>query len=144
MGEIIAILRRLRRYSWTDRTLLGLAALVCLCMWGALRVLSLRRLVRWTGQGASRAATADRPTIDRVGWAVRTAGARLFPVRPCLPQALAVRLLLSCLGVVTDLRIGVRKPEGDTLRAHAWVEFDGEVLVGGTEAPTEYHLLTTS
>jgi hypothetical protein len=144
MAEVIALLRRLRRYSWTDRALLGLAALVCLCMWGALRVLSLRRLVRWTGGRGSRPTTANRPTIDRVAWAVRTAGGHLFPARPCLPQALAARFLLSCLGVATHLRIGVRKSEGDALRAHAWVEWDGEVLVGGTEAPTEYHSLTTS
>mgnify|MGYP006283364795 CR=1 FL=1 len=141
MTEILALLRRLRRYSWADRALLGLAALVCLCMWGALRVLSLRRLVRWTGRRATRPGAADRPTVGRVAWAVHTAGRHLFPARPCLPQALAARLLLSGLGVATDLRIGVQKPEADALRAHAWVEVDGEVLVGGTDAPAEYHTL---
>ena len=143
MAEIIALLRRLRRYSWTDRALLGLAALVCLCMWGALRVLSLRRLVRWTGGRGSRPATANRPTIDRVAWAVRTAGGYLFPSRPCLPQALAARFLLSRLGVATDLHVGVQRPETGALRAHAWVELDGEVLIGGPDAPSEYHTLMT-
>jgi hypothetical protein len=82
--------------------------------------------------------------IDHVVWAVRTAGRHLFPARPCLPQALAARFLLSRLGVATDLRIGVRKPETDVLQAHAWVEADGEVLIGGPDAPSEYHTLVTS
>lgn len=124
--------------------MLLLAAIVCLCMWGALRILSLRRLVRWTGRGAVQTATVDRPTVEHVAWAVRTTGHHLFPDRPCLPQALATRFLLSRLGVATDLRIGVRKSEPEDLRAHAWVEFDGEVLIGGSEAPFEYHTLMAS
>jgi hypothetical protein len=142
MAEISAFLRRLRRLSWTDRALLGLAAIVCLCMWAALRVVSLRRLVRWTGGGGSRPATANRPTIDRVAWAVRTAGGHLFPARPCLPQALAARLLLARFGVSTDFRIGVQRAQTDELRAHAWLEHGGEVLIGGAEAPFEYQSLT--
>lgn len=142
MGRFVFLFRRLRRHSWSERALLGLAAFVCLCMWGALRMLSLRRLVRWTVKGPKRTAPADRSTIDRVAWAVRTAGGHLFPARPCLPQALAARFLLARLGVPTDLRIGVRRPEADDLRAHAWVEYEGEVLIGGTEAPAEYHSLT--
>jgi hypothetical protein len=82
--------------------------------------------------------------IDHVVWAVRTAGAHLFPARPCLPQALATRFLLSRLGVATDLRIGVQKPETDALRAHAWVEHEGKVLIGGPDAPSEYHTLMTA
>jgi len=105
-------------------------------------MLSLRRLVRWTVKGPKRTATADRATIDRVAWAVRTAGGHLFPARPCLPQALAARFLLARLGVPTDLRIGVQRPETENLRAHAWVEYEGEVLIGGTESPVEYHSLT--
>ena len=142
MGRFFSLFRRLRRHSWTERALLGLAAVVCLCMWGALRILSLRRLVRWTGRRASRTATVDRPRIERIAWAVRAAGNHLFPARPCLPQALAARFLLARLGVPTDLRIGVQRPETENLRAHAWVEYEGEVLIGGTESPVEYHSLT--
>lgn len=142
MGRLISLYRRLRRHSWTERGLLGLAAALCLCMWGALRIVSLRRLVHWTGTTSPRTNTAGHPKIDHVVWAVRTAGRHLFPARPCLPQALAARFLLARLGVPTDLRIGVRRGETDDLHAHAWVEFDGEVLIGGTDAPTEYRSLT--
>lgn len=123
--------------------MLVLATLTCLGMWGALRLVSFRRLVRWTGT-VSRERDVDRAVVDRVVRAVRAVGRHLFPARPCLPQALAARFLLARLGVPTDLRIGVRRAEEGELGAHAWLEREDEVLIGGTDAPVEYHSLTAS
>ena len=71
-------------------------------------------------------------------WAVRTAGWRLLGDRPCLPQALVVRRLFRQIGKPPELRIGVAKGEGGRLIAHAWVECEGEVVVGGRHSPTIY------
>ncbi len=48
----------------------------------------------------------------------------LYPMS-CLRRALALQWLLGRQGIVTELRIGVRK-EDDTLLAHAWVEYAGQ------------------
>jgi hypothetical protein len=45
----------------------------------------------------------------------------------CLQQSLALYLWLRGEGVASELRIGVRK-EGGALRAHAWIELDGQVV----------------
>jgi hypothetical protein len=47
----------------------------------------------------------------------------LYPMH-CVPRALALRSLLAEEGIVTEVRIGVRK-EGERLAAHAWVEYLG-------------------
>jgi hypothetical protein len=65
---------------------------------------------------------------------------RLFPERPCLVQALAARWLLARRGIASDLHIGVLKND-DALEAHAWLERDGRVLVGGAASPAVFHPL---
>lgn len=45
----------------------------------------------------------------------------------CLPQALALRWLLTREGISSQVIIGVRK-DNAALEAHAWVELDGKAL----------------
>ena len=45
----------------------------------------------------------------------------------CLRQSLALWWLLRRRGIPAELRIGVRKDDGE-LQAHAWVEHDGQAL----------------
>jgi len=122
--------------------MLPIAAAACLGMWIALRIVPFRRLVRWTDVAPRRAEDPDRAPVARIVWAVEAVGRRLFPARPCLPQALAARGLLARRGVPTTLRIGIQKDED--VDAHAWLERDGEVLIGGETSPDEYHVLTAS
>jgi hypothetical protein len=51
----------------------------------------------------------------------------------CLERSLALWWLLGRQGVVSQLRIGVRK-DGQKFAAHAWVEREG-VAIGESEAP---------
>jgi hypothetical protein len=66
-------------------------------------------------------------------------GHRLLPNRPCLTQALVLQFLLLRGGDDTPkLKIGVTKGQQNELLAHAWVERDGEVLIGGKTSPLTY------
>ncbi len=55
----------------------------------------------------------------------------LAPLRiNCLPQALVGHRLLRQQGFDVQLRIGVLKNHGDQLTAHAWIEYEGRVVLG--------------
>ena len=56
------------------------------------------------------------------------------PGATCLVRALAAETLLRRYGHHACLRIGVSKGSSQALLAHAWVESDGQVVIGGEEA----------
>jgi hypothetical protein len=68
--------------------------------------------------------------VDRIAWAVSLAG-RYVPRATCLTQALAMQILLKREGIAVQLHLGVAKDEQGRVTAHAWLEQDGRVLIGG-------------
>jgi hypothetical protein len=74
----------------------------------------------------------DRPSAERIAWAVRAA-ARYVPGATCLPQALAARFLLARHGHPARLRIGVAVTDERAIAGHAWVESDAGVVLAGAE-----------
>lgn len=64
--------------------------------------------------------------------ATRTA-ARHVPGASCLTQAIALHLLLERRRIASHLVVGVASTDG-RFHAHAWVDRDGEVLIGGDVA----------
>ena len=58
---------------------------------------------------------------------VRAAGYHGLGHPTCLAESLALWWLLGREGIVSDLRVGVRK-DGPKFEAHAWVECEGAVL----------------
>lgn len=78
-------------------------------------------------------AVAGRPAIERLVWAVEVASARI-PRATCLTQAIATQMLMRHYGYGTRLCIGVAPGGNASFRAHAWVERDGSILIGGEES----------
>jgi hypothetical protein len=77
----------------------------------------------------------------RVAWAV-AAAARHVPFRTtCLVESLAADAMLRRRGVASEIRFGVRPPDGGTLAAHAWVEHNGAVVFGARSDLSEYAVL---
>lgn len=65
-------------------------------------------------------------------WAIR----RALPLTlraSCLTQALAGWVLLTRHGVTSRVRIGVSSHEQHGFKAHAWLEVEGEVVLGNME-----------
>lgn len=79
--------------------------------------------------------------MDRLIWAMNTAGRTVLNARGCLPLAIATQYWLSRCGVPADLKIGVRRDASGDLEAHAWVEQGGRVLIGGSPSPDQYQTL---
>ncbi len=78
---------------------------------------------------------------ERVVWAIRAVGRRTLGDRPCLPEALAGRLMLQRRGYEANLTIGVRKDEKGALLAHAWLESGQHIVLGGGESPARFKKL---
>lgn len=94
--------------------------------------LSPRSALKWaanpSGSGLVQATTKSTH-VDNLARAIGGVGTRQ-PVRAtCLEQALALVGLLTFTGVPARLVIGVSRPE-PALRAHAWVECDGRIVLG--------------
>jgi hypothetical protein len=68
---------------------------------------------------------------------VEAVGRRLLGDKPCLTQALVAQRFLRQRGYDTTLRIGVAK-DGRELLAHAWLEREGRVIIGGGASPVRY------
>ncbi len=76
-------------------------------------------------------------------WAIERVGRFLVGKKPCLPQALALQWFLRRKGIVTHLHMGVKKDDATGIAAHAWLEKNGRVLIGGPESPADFERLQT-
>ena len=76
---------------------------------------------------------ADGALVDRTAWAVAVV-ARYVPRATCLTQALAAQVLLAREGEASKLHIGVARDQRGGVRAHAWLEHRGRIVIGGASA----------
>lgn len=130
------LLRKFWARSWSDKVLL----LRALGLVGGVRVglnvlpyRTVQRLLTRSDYPTTEAFDSPAEALKyrrRVIGAVQTIGKRLLGDKPCLTQALVVQHLLRTKGYETALRIGVTK-EGRELLAHAWLERDCQVIIGG-------------
>ena len=83
------------------------------------------------------------PTLSDMIWALDAASWYTPKQARCLSRAFTLYLLMRWFGYAPTLQIGVAKPEAsDTspqpqkrasspqIEAHAWIEYEGEVIVG--------------
>ena len=70
-------------------------------------------------------------SIGRLTWAVNVMS-RYTPKATCLTKALTAQILLARYHYSSNIRIGVSKYEGE-LEAHAWLEANGEIVLGKSE-----------
>ena len=135
-------LRQWWRLPAREQQLLVRAAVLLALLKVALRFLpfaKVQRLVALT-RVAARARPRRRGEIERIVWAVSTAGYHV-PRSTCLTTALAAQVLLERHGIPACLRIGVTRPESGPFLAHAWVESAGQIVIGKVENPADYAAL---
>lgn len=104
-----------------------------------LRITQYSRLRGWLASIAHMRTRAQSSVSD-VTWAVAAAGRRITGTT-CLAEALAVYTMLRRRGHDPVLRIGVRQRDRSLLDAHAWVECDGQVVMGEVAQITDYAIL---
>ena len=100
----------------------------------ALAALPVRRVRRifWSLIGARTVAESDkRCSLETVIHLVGV-GAKYSPAgSTCLSVALVAQALLQRHGYESQFRIGVKRSAEGVFAAHAWLERDGRVIVGG-------------
>lgn len=119
-----------------QRRLLVLALVLVAHVRVALCILPSRlslRLVRRLADVDSGEPRAQRPAAERVAWAV-SAASRVVPRATCLTQAISGQLLLRYYGYAAKICLGVTRTEPGSFLAHAWLERDGRILLGGAES----------
>lgn len=126
---------RFLRLAPGDQLLIVEAAILMGAIRAGLRLLPFERLRRLLARLAR--TTRPRPPgssqADRVLRAVAVVGRQWPVIGTCLTQALAGQVLLARHGHPVDLRIGVTRDRAGGFVAHAWLERDGVVLIGGPE-----------
>jgi len=119
-----------------ERWLLVKAALLLFATRVALGLLPFRTLRDLSGKVAAphRLRETDSLSTEAVVWAVEVA-AKYMPgfFSTCLTKALTTQVLLSRRGHSALLHIGVVRSEEGGFEAHAWVESEGRVVIGGHE-----------
>lgn len=79
---------------------------------------------------------------SRILWAIDTVNPFVSHAT-CFPRALTAKTLLAQAGFESTLRIGITKSLEGKLEAHAWLERDGQVIIGDLEDLQRYTLLPT-
>jgi Transglutaminase-like superfamily len=141
--------RSLRRKaeSWSnlsrsDRALLIHAMFLLPIVATSLKTVGLRRTQSWLGRNTL--APTDPPTeqtranVRRAAYLVAVA-CRRHPIGSgCLPRTIVLWSLLRRLGIDADVRIGVRCGTQGEFEAHAWLEWNGEVLNDAADVARQY------
>ena len=137
------LLRKFMARSWADRLFLLRTLALVGSVRMALGLLPYRTVQRWLSAGQHAPGERFRTPAEawayrrRVVGAVEAVGRRMLGDKPCLTQALVAQRMLRQKGYETALRIGVAK-DGQELLAHAWLERDGRVVIGGQSSQVRY------
>lgn len=139
-------MKRLRKFLHLPKRDCHLLISATFCL-GAIRLglwllpfQTLRRLLARMTQLTTKSPEVNQAKVDKVVWAVKVAK-RYIPGARCLAQALATQMLLERRGYPTQLRIGFTRDKGGQMSAHAWVESEGRVAIGGAGNMARYILV---
>lgn len=129
-------MRQLRKFlnlDFSDRLLLvvtfTLLAVIRLGLW-LLPFSTWHRLWFYLMPAQLKLRLAQPASVGQVIWAVSVASHYMPGSVKCLARALVTQILLHRYGYPADLHIGVAKGEAGQLEAHAWVESQGEIVMG--------------
>jgi len=94
---------------------------------------TVRRLLNKAISAAQEAQPADPSFIRMAVWSVDVASSYVPRTKTCLPRALTVQMLLGRRGYPVQLHLGVARDEMGGLKGHAWVEYQGQAIIGGEQ-----------
>lgn len=81
------------------------------------------------------------PSPERVTWAVDAADRTVPGERTCLVRSLTAETILCLYEYKPVHRIGVDRSNDGEVKAHSWIEYDDEVLIGELENLSDFQPL---
>jgi hypothetical protein len=139
MNKLLKFLRLNRR----DRALLIITfALLALIRLGLL-LLPFRVLQKLLAKVKTYCDSQGRRSIplDKIIWAVNMSGHYTPGGAKCLAKALTTEVLMDWQGYTPQLRIGVAKGGEESIQAHAWIEYQGQVVMGNLSNLSSFQAL---
>jgi hypothetical protein len=142
-------MKRLRKFfqlPWRKQRLLLKASVLLVVIRVGLALFPFaifKRLLTRASGTPVRVRTSDRAFSEQIVWAVETASRHIPGTQTCLTKALTAQVLLHRRGYPAQVTIGVRKGSTRQLRAHAWLESQGQVVMGASlhDQYTPLHVL---
>lgn len=139
MGRIRKFFGLPRDRRWLLLKAIILLALVRLLLW-LLPYPRVRRLIdRWSRRVPTFA--SDPSFVYACIWAVEKASGIVPAGGHCLSRAVTARIFLARRGRDAEIRYGVTRQTSSGFIAHAWLESEGRILIGGEE--TDRYILLT-
>ena len=106
----------------------------------SLKTVGLQRTQSWLAEMLAPMRPTEQTRAD-VRRAVQMVAAayRLHPLpSSCLPRSVVLWSLLQRRGIGADVRIGVRCDTEGAVKAHAWLEWNGEVLNDAADVARQF------
>jgi hypothetical protein len=140
MGSLLQKVRTARRMPLhvvgLAAVTVGITAVVRCALW----LVPFRAICGFVEARVPHPVLRGRITARQVTWMV-TAASRCIPRATCLTQALTAQILLNWAGLENRICIGVAK--GEDFEAHAWVECENRVVLGGAAQSARYAKILT-
>lgn len=131
MGRFRKFLGLAPRQRWLLIKAAALLATVRLSLW-LLPFPTARTLFDGVSRRSRRLAADPIPVVELAG-AVEVASRFVPCARHCLTKALTARILVTRRGYLAEVRYGVAREAKEDFLAHAWLESEGRVVIGGTD-----------
>lgn len=130
MKQVVKLLKLPNQEKW----LLGQTCIVLGASRLGLRCLSFHTLHHLIDKLSNRLIQANGTrelTPEQIISAVETS-TYYMPGQPqCLSRAITTKIILAVYGYHCNLKLGVMKTPMSSLEAHAWIEYEGNVVIGG-------------
>lgn len=128
------MIRRFLALPRRERAFLVRAWLLLACVRASVQLRGFRRTSEWLARHeVRRASGACDLAPARIARLVEAASHFVPDGRQCLSRAATLATLLRRRGHAATIEFGVANGESGALDAHAWVECDGKVLLGGRD-----------
>jgi hypothetical protein len=134
MSSLRWALHRFRQISPRERRLLAMASGLLPVVHGLQQGLPFRVWRRLLERDPPPSGPArGAPSVREIAWSVEAARNWLPGTYKCLPSAYAVHLLLFQHGYASEIHVGVSRDLKGAVEAHAWVNCQGETVIGAVE-----------
>ena len=105
--------------------------------------LSFNLLSKITNKIKSQKSFLDKYSEKEIIWSMNAISNHIGFVKNCLVKSLAAKILLALSGLESSLNVGVKK-ESNILDVHAWLERNGNIIIGETQPIKNYVQLLKS